>query len=162
MENVRRTNPSRLLVLSQGKCVLGSMVQCECKFICVAASRCQIPCVFQRKCASQHFAWIPWVHFPYVFSGKMHLGFTSDCKFTLDAASPSRMRNPFPRKRALQESCQIGKRAVRDCKLPFVSKPGRRPSVYKRALQVVKAMMLGDMRHNCLQNACRFCTQRQC
>ena len=60
-------------------------------------------------------------------------------------ANPSRIRMLFQGKPPSQESCRVGKRALQesppilradcDCNLPFVSKPGRRPAVYKRALQ---------------------------
>ena len=59
-----------------------------------------IPCFFQRKRASQESCHIPRVHFHCVFSGTMRLGFTSQCEFTCDAASPCRTSFLFPRENA--------------------------------------------------------------
>ena len=55
---------------------------------------------FQRKRASQESYHIPRVHFRCVFSGTMRLGFTRQCEFTCDAASPCRMSFLFPRENA--------------------------------------------------------------
>ena len=74
---------------------------------------------------------------PFVFSGKMHLEFTSDCKFTCAAASPSRILI-FKGKCASQES-------------PKSSKAGRKPYVDQGALQVKG--MSGHVTHTS-QNAC--------
>ena len=54
----------------------------------------------RRKLASQQSCHIPRVHFHCVFSGTMRLGFTSQCEFTCDAASPCRMSFLFPRENA--------------------------------------------------------------
>ena len=62
---------------------------------------------FNRKCTSQESCRIPWVHFPCVFSSKINLGFTSDCEFTCDAASRSRILYLFSRKRASRKPFQI-------------------------------------------------------
>ena len=56
--------------------------------------------VFSRKCASQESCRIRRVHFHCVFSGTMLLGFTSQCEFTCDAASPCQMSFLFPRENA--------------------------------------------------------------
>ena len=49
----------------------------------------------QRKRVSQESCHIFWVHFHCAFSGTMPLGFTSQCEFTCDAASPCRTSFPW-------------------------------------------------------------------
>ena len=53
---------------------------------------------FQRKRVLQESCRIPQVHFHCVFSGTMRVGFTSQCEFTCDAASPCRIRENAPRR----------------------------------------------------------------
>ena len=48
----------------------------------------------------------PRVHFHCVFSGTMCLGFTSQCEFTCDAASPCRISFLFPRENAPRRNHQ--------------------------------------------------------
>ena len=67
------------------------------KFIWLAADRSHIPGFFQRKRTLQESGHVPQVHFHCVFSGTMCLGFTSQCEFTCDAASPCRILFLFPR-----------------------------------------------------------------
>ena len=61
---------------------------------------------FRRKRAPQESCHIPQVHFHCVFSGTMCLGFTSQCEFTCDAASPCRISFLFPRENAPRRNHQ--------------------------------------------------------
>lgn len=61
-ENVRRSNPSRVVMFSEVKRV---WVQCHCKFVCDVANHHQIPCVFpNRKRTSKESCRSPRLHFP--------------------------------------------------------------------------------------------------
>ena len=61
---------------------------------------------FHRKRALQESCHIPRIHFHFVFSGTMCLGFTSQCEFTCDAASPCRISFLFPRENAPRRNHQ--------------------------------------------------------
>ena len=101
---VAETLPDSLCFLKRNT----SWVQCDCINLHVMRSTAPTFLVFfHRKCASQESCRIPWVHFPCVFSSKISLGFTSDCEFTCDAASRSRILYLFSRKRALRKPFQI-------------------------------------------------------
>ena len=76
------------------------------KFIWLAADRSHIPCFFQRKRTLQESGHVPQVHFHCVFSGTMCLGFTSQCEFTCDVASPCRILFLFPRENAPRRNHQ--------------------------------------------------------
>ena len=61
---------------------------------------------FERKRGLQESCHIPQVHFHCVFSGTMCLGFTRQCEFTCDAASPCRIPFLFPRENAPRRNHQ--------------------------------------------------------
>ena len=66
----------------------------------------QIPCVFSSKTRLACNVPVNRVHFHCVVSGTLRLGFTSQCEFTCDAASPSRMSFFFPRENAPRRNCR--------------------------------------------------------
>ena len=66
----------------------------------------QIPCVFSSKTRLACNVPVNRVHFHCVVSGTLRLGFTSQCEFTCDAASPSRMPSLFPTEKAPRGNCR--------------------------------------------------------